>query len=381
MTAFGRSHMVRRMRIGVPKEIKADEKRVAMTPSGVAVLVSHGHQVVVERSAGVGSGIPDRDYGVAGAALTSASEVWRRAEMIVKVKEPLASEYRFLRPDLIVFTYLHLAASRSLARELARRGVAAIAYETIQLDDGSLPLLAPMSEIAGRLAVQVGAWCLESQNGGSGVLLSGASGVRPANVVVLGGGIAGSNACQVAVGMGARVAVIERAPTRLRYLHDILDGHLTTLMSNRANIEEEVRSADLVIGTVLVAGAKAPRLISRKMVRTMRPGSAIVDVSIDQGGCVETARPTTHRKPIYVEERVVHYAVTNMPGIVPHTSTFALTNATFQYALALADRGLPRALSEDPALRRGVNVLGGKITHAGVAEALGMTHTAVEEIV
>ena len=380
MTAFRRSRMVPRMRIGVPKEIKADEKRVALTPSGVAALVSHGHRVFVERTAGVGSGIPDRAYGVAGAVLASATEVWRRADMILKVKEPLPSEYHYLRADLILFTYLHLAAGHALARELARRGVAAIAYETIQLDDGSLPLLAPMSEIAGRLAVQVGAWCLESQNGGSGVLLSGASGVRPANVVVLGGGIAGSNACQVAVGMGARVAVIEREPTRLRYLHDILGGHLTTLMSNRANIEAEVRSADLVIGTVLVAGAKAPRLISRKMVRAMRPGSAIVDVSIDQGGCVETARPTTHRKPIYIEERVVHYAVTNMPGIVPHTSTFALTNATFQYALALANRGLAQALSEDPALRRGVNVLRGKITHAGVAEALGLAHTAVEEL-
>jgi alanine dehydrogenase len=300
--------------------------------------------------------------------------------MVLKVKEPLPSEYRLLRPDLILFTYLHLATSRPLTRELSRRGVAAIAYETIQLDDGSLPLLAPMSEIAGRLAVQVGAWCLESQNGGSGVLLSGASGVRPANVVVLGAGIAGTNACQVAVGMGARVAVIERDPKRLRYLHDILGGHLTTLMSNRANIEAEVRAADVVIGTVLVAGAKAPRLITRKMVRSMRPGSAIVDVSIDQGGCVETARPTTHRKPIYLAERVVHYAVTNMPGIVPHTSTFALTNATFQYALTVANRGLARALLDDPALRRGVNVMRGKITHAGVAEALAMAHTAVEEM-
>ena len=368
------------MRIGVPKEIKADEKRVAITPSGVAALVSHGHQVVIERGAGIGSGIPDRAYGVAGAALTSAAEVWRRADMILKVKEPLPSEYRYLHPDLILFTYLHLAASRPLTRELARRGVTAIAYETIQLDDGSLPLLAPMSEIAGRLAVQVGAWCLESQHGGSGVLLSGASGVRPASVVILGAGIAGTNACQVAVGMGARVAVIERDPKRLRYAHDILGGHLTTLMSNRANIEAEVRGADVVIGTVLVAGAKAPRLVTRKMVRSMRPGSVIVDVSIDQGGCVETARPTTHRRPIYIDERVVHYAVTNMPGIVPHTSTFALTNATFQYALALADRGLARALADDPALSRGVNVMRGNVTHAGVAEALGMTPSKVDEL-
>jgi alanine dehydrogenase len=368
------------MRIGVPKEIKAEEKRVAITPSGVAALVSHGHPVFVERGAGRGSGIGDREYGVAGATITTAAEVWRRAEMVIKVKEPLPEEFRSLRPGLILFTYLHLASSRTLTRELMRRGVTAIAYETIQLEDGSLPLLAPMSEIAGRLAVQVGAWCLEAQHGGSGVLLSGASGVRPGKVVVLGAGIAGSNSCQIAVGMGAQVSVIERNPNRLRYLHDVLGGHLTTLMSNRANIEEEVRDADLVIGTVLIAGAKAPRLITRKMVRSMRPGSAIVDVSIDQGGCVETARPTTHRKPIYVEERVVHYAVTNMPGIVPHTSTFALTNATFQYALALANRGVQAALNEDPALRRGVNVMRGKITYAGVAEAFAMSHSDVGEL-
>ncbi len=368
------------MRIGVPKEIKAEEKRVAITPSGVAALVSHDHPVLIERGAGLGSGITDREFRQAGATITTAREVWRRAEMVMKVKEPLPVEYRYLRPDLILFTYLHLATSRGLTRELARRGVVAIAYETIQIEDGSLPLLAPMSEIAGRLAVQVGAWCLESQHGGSGVLLSGASGVRPATVMVLGAGIAGSNACQIAIGMGAHVSVIERNPNRLRYLHDILGGHLTTLMSNRANIEEEVRSADRVIGPVLIAGAKAPRLITRRMVRSMRPGSAIVDVSIDQGGCVETARPTTHRHPIYIEERVVHYAVTNMPGIVPHTSTFALTNATFQYALALATRGLHRALLEDPALRRGINVMRGKITHQAVAEAFGMTYVPVEQL-
>ena len=368
------------MRIGIPKEIKVDEKRVAITPSGVTALRAQGHPVLIERGAGLGSGISDAEFRRAGATITGAREVWKGAEMVLKVKEPLPSEYHYLRPGLILFTYLHLATSRSLTRALARRGVTAIAYETIQLEDGSLPLLAPMSEVAGRLAVQVGAWCLEAQNGGSGVLLSGASGVRPAKVVVLGAGIAGSNACQIAIGMGAHVSVVERNPNRLRYLHDILGGHLTTLMSNRANIEEEVRDADLVIGTVLIAGAKAPRLITRRMVRSMRPGSAIVDVSIDQGGCVETIRPTTHRRPIYVAERVVHYAVTNMPGIVPHTSTFALTNATFQYALALAGRGLQRALDEDAALRRGVNVMHGKITHAGVADAFGMTHTPVDEL-
>ena len=368
------------MRIGVPKEIKAEEKRVAITPSGVAALRAQGHQVTVERGAGLGSGITDLQFRRAGARIAAGRETWARAEMVIKVKEPLPSEYRWLRDDLILFTYLHLASSRSLTRALMRSGVTGVAYETIQLDDGSLPLLAPMSEVAGRLAVQVGAWCLEAQNGGSGVLLSGASGVRPGKVVVLGGGIAGGNACQIAVGMGAQVSVIERNPNRLRYLHDVLGGQLTTLMSNRANIEEEVREADLVIGTVLIAGAKAPRLVTRRMVRSMRPGSAIVDVSIDQGGCVETARPTSHRHPIYVEERVVHYAVTNMPGIVPHTSTYALTNATLQYALALANRGFRHAVLEDAALRRGVNVRHGKITHQAVAEAFALPYVPVEEL-
>lgn len=360
------------MRIGVPREIKAEEQRVAITPSGVAALAAEGHQVWVERGAGAGSGIPDAAMRRAGARLAAAREVWARAEMVLKVKEPLPSEYRYLRPDLILFTYLHLASSRTLTRALMRSGCTAVAYETIQLADGSLPLLAPMSEVAGRLAVQVGASCLEAQRGGSGVLLSGASGVRPGKVVVLGAGIAGSNACQVAVGMGAQVSVIETNPNRLRYLHDVLGGHLTTLMSNHANIAAEVRDADLVIGTVLIPGAKAPRLVTRRMVRTMRPGSAIVDVSIDQGGCVETARPTTHRRPTYLAERVVHYAVTNMPGIVPHTSTYALTNATLGYALALAGRGLARAVAADPALARGVNVMRGRITHAGVASAFGL---------
>jgi alanine dehydrogenase len=363
------------MRIGVPREIKAEEKRVAITPSGVAALTSHGHGVLIERGAGLGSGISDQEFRQAGATIASAREVWRRADMIMKVKEPLPSEYRHLRPGLILFTYLHLASSRPLTRELVRRGVTAIAYETIQIEDGSLPLLAPMSEIAGRLAVQVGAWCLEAQHGGSGVLLSGASGVRPAKVVVLGAGIAGSNACQIAAGVGAHVSVIERNPNRLRYLHDILGGHLTTLMSNRANIEEEVRSADLVIGTVLIAGAKAPRLITRRMVRSMRPGSAIVDVSIDQGGCVATARPTTHDNPTYVVHDVIHYMVANMPGAVPRTSTLALTNATIPYVLRLANNGIEGAIAKDPVFISGVNTYKGTVPHAAVAEALGVPHT------
>ena len=367
------------MIVGIPKEIKSEEKRVAITPSGVAALASHGHRVLVERGAGVGSGIPDRTFRGAGAQIASTRDVWRRSEMILKVKEPLKSEYAYLRSDSILFTYLHLASGKELTRQLLSRKVTALGYETLQLDDGSLPLLAPMSEIAGRLSVQVGGWCLEAQNGGSGVLLSGASGVRPGKVVILGAGIAGSSACRIAVAIGAHVSVIEQNPARMRYLHDILGGHVTTLMSNRINVEEEVSSADLVIGSVLIAGAKAPRLISRKLVRKMRTGSAIVDISIDQGGCIETSHPTTHDRPIYVEEGVVHYAVTNMPAIVPHTSTYALTNSTFQYALAIADKGLKRALADDPALRRAVNTVGGRVAHRGVADAFGLEHVAVEE--
>jgi alanine dehydrogenase len=368
------------MIVGVPKEIKAEENRVAITPSGAAAITAHGHRVLVERGAGLGSGMPDRLYREAGAQMVSASEVWRRADLVLKVKEPLRAEYRHLRPDLLLFTYLHLASNEELTRELLKRRVTGIGYETLELDDGSLPLLAPMSEIAGRLAVQVGAWCLEAQNGGAGVLLSGASGVRPGKVVVLGAGIAGTNACQVAAAMGADVSIIERNPAKLRYLHDLLGGHLTTLMSNRANVEEEVCSADLVIGAVLIPGSKTPRLVSRKLVRSMRPGSAIVDVSIDQGGCVATSRPTTHDRPIYIAEKVVHYAVTNMPAIVPHTSTYALTNSTLEYALALADKGLRKALEDDPALGRAVNTLRGSVTHRGVADAFGMEHAPVEAL-
>jgi alanine dehydrogenase len=369
------------MIVGVPKEIKAEEKRVALTPAGVAAMTAHGHRVIIERGAGVGSSIPDGAYRSAGARIASATEVWGSAEMVLKVKEPLPREYALLREDLILFTYLHLASNARLTRELLKRRVRAVGYETVQLDDGSLPLLVPMSEIAGRLSAQVGAWCLEAQNGGRGVLLGGASGVRPGKVVVLGAGIAGSNACQVAVAMGAHVSVLDVNPARLRYLHDILGGHLTTVMSNRANIEEEVRGADLIIGAVLIPGAKAPRLITRRLVRIMQPGSAIVDISIDQGGCAETSHPTTHRRPIYVVDGVVHYAVTNMPAIVPHTSTYALTNATLHYAIALADRGLEKAIKQEPPLCRGVNTLEGQVTHEGVATAFGFPHRPVEDLV
>jgi alanine dehydrogenase len=369
------------MRIGVPKEIKEEENRVALTPSGAGALVAHGHSVLVEHDAGAGSSLPDRLYRDAGAALADAARVWKEAELVLKVKEPLPEEYGHLRPDLVLFTYLHLAANPELTRLLVERRVRALAYETLQLADGTLPLLAPMSEVAGRLAVQAGAWCLQAQNGGRGVLLSGASGVRPAKVVIVGAGIAGMNACRVAVGVGAHVSILDIDPAKLRYVHDILGGHVTTVMSNRANIEEEVTAADLVIGCVLVPGARAPRLISRDLVGAMRPGAALVDVAIDQGGCAATSRPTTHARPTYIEQGVVHYAVANMPAAVPHTATYALTNATLSYALEVADQGFAAALHRSPALRRACNVLGGQVTHPGVAEAIGVAPSPPERLI
>jgi len=358
------------MDIGVPKEIKAEEKRVALTPAGTAALVAHGHRVFLEHGAGEGSGLPDARYVAAGAQVCAdADETWARSQLVLKVKEPVGPELARLRPDLTLFTYLHLAASEELTRALQKSGVTAFAYETVQLDDGSLPLLAPMSEVAGRLSVQVGAWCLQHQNGGRGVLLSGASGVRPGKVVILGAGIAGTSACQVAVGVGADVSILDVNPTRLRYVHDILGGHVTTVMSNRANVEEEVLAADLVIGSVLIPGARAPKLLSRQVVAAMRPGAALVDISIDQGGTADTSRPTTHVDPIYVEAGVVHYCVTNMPGMVPHTSTHALTNVTLGFALQLADHGVDGVLSQSAPLARALNVRGGKIVHKAVAEA------------
>jgi alanine dehydrogenase len=367
--------------VGIPKEIKEEENRVAVTPTGVAAFVSHGHKVLIERGAGLGSGILDRSYAGAGARVVdSAAEVWREAQLLIKVKEPLPSEFQWLRSDLILFTYLHLAANETLIRILCEKKTAGVAYETIQLDDGSLPLLTPMSEIAGRLAVQVGAWCLQAENGGRGILLGGASGVRPGKVVILGAGISGCTACQVAVGMGAYVSILDINPTKLRYVHDILSGHVTTLMSNRANLEEEVVDADLVIGAVLIPGAKAPKLVTRPLVRLMKPGAAFVDISIDQGGVSETSRSTTHHNPIYVDEEVVHYCVTNMPAIVPYTSTYALTNATLSYGLEIADKGLQRALKEDPALAKGLNTYQGKVTHQGVAAAFGLKAAPVEEV-
>ncbi len=369
------------MVVGVPRERKVEENRVALTPAGAAAFMAHGHQVVVERNAGRGSHITNRAYTATGATVVDrAQDVWARADLVMKVKEPIADEFDWLRPDQMLFTYLHLAAQPELTRTLCERKVAAIGYETIQLDDGSLPLLTPMSEIAGRLSLQVGAWCLQAEHGGRGVLLGGASGVRPGKVVVLGAGTVGTAACQVAAGMGAYVSVLDVNPARLRYIHDILGGRLTTLMSNQANLEEEVVDADLLVGSVLITGDRTPMLLPRDRIRQMKRGAAIVDVSIDQGGFAETSRPTTHRDPVYVEERVVHYCVTNMPALVPHTATHALTNATLSYGLALADKGLRRAMRESRSLARGLNVCAGQVTHAGVASALGMPQTPVDEV-
>jgi len=361
------------MFVGVPTEIKADERRVSLTPAGVAAFRSHGHRVVVQRGAGVGSGFSDKDYREAGATIADgAPAVWKRADMILKVKEPQQAEFRFFRPGLIIFTYLHLAAEPQLARALLKSEVAGLGYETIELEDRSLPLLAPMSEVAGRIAIQVGAWCLQARNGGRGVLLSGAPGVRSGRVAVIGGGIAGLNACRVAAGVGAEVSILDNNPIRLRYLNDILGGSAMTVMSTRATLEEEISAADLVIGSVLVAGARTPRLISSKMVSKMKPGAVLVDLSIDQGGISETSKPTTHENPIYVVHGVVHYCVTNMPAMVPHTSTYALTNATLIYALEIADHGVLDAGRRNRAIRQGLNTYGGHIAHTAVAEALGM---------
>jgi alanine dehydrogenase len=366
------------MVIGVPKEIKTEENRVAVTPTGVAGFIARNHKVLIQKGAGLGSGLSDRAYEASGATIVgSAKEVWEPADLIMKVKEPQESEYPLMRSGLILFTYLHLAANESVTRALLERKVTAIAYETIQLDDGSLPLLTPMSEIAGRLSIQVGAWCLQAENGGRGILLGGASGVRPGHVVILGAGISGTAACQVAAGLGAHVRILDTIPAKLRYVHDILGGHVTTLMSNRANVEEAVIDADLVIGSVLIPGAQAPKLIPRTLVRRMKPGAAFVDISIDQGGCAETSRPTNHRTPIYVEEEVVHYCVTNMPAIVPNTSTYALTNSTLSYGLELANRGFPQALMRNKALAKGLNTYGGEITYEGVANAFNLPWTPV----
>jgi alanine dehydrogenase len=358
--------------IGVPKEIKDNETRVGCVPSMISALRERGHEVLVEAQAGVGSSIPDNEYAEAGAIIVNgAVEVWGKSDLIVKVKEPQPSEYEFFRRGLLLFTYLHLAPLPELTEALVRSRVNSVAYETIREQDNSLPLLTPMSEVAGRMAVQVGAQYLERPNGGRGILLGGIPGVAPANVVVIGGGIVGHNAAKMACGLGANVTMIDRNLNRLRELDDIYSNSIRTLASNTYTIREAVRQADLVIGAVLIPGASAPKLVRREMISQMKPGSVIVDVAIDQGGCVETAHPTTHTDPVYYVDGVLHYCVSNMPAAVPHTSTFGLTNATTPYVLLLADKGLERACEENDAIRQGVNTYEGEITYAAVAESQG----------
>ena len=365
------------MIIGIPKEIKTLENRVSMTPGAVESLVRRGNKVLVEAGAGVGSGLSDEEYSTAGATMVSAQEAWG-ADMVIKVKEPLESEYKYLRKGLLLFTYLHLAAAESLTHALLDSGTTSIAYETVQTADGALPLLTPMSEVAGRMATQVGARYLEKSQGGRGVLLGGVPGVPPAFVLVIGGGVVGTNAARIAMGMGARCMILDLSHKRLQYLDDIFGGRLITMASTEPNIREAVRRADLVVGAVLVPGAKAPKLVTRDMLSTMKEGAVIVDVAVDQGGCVETIHPTTHDNPTYEVEGVVHYGVANMPGAVPRTSTFALVNQTLPYAMRLAQKGLD-ALRDDPALALGLNTLDGKLTCPAVGEAFGLEAVTPQE--
>ncbi|HET7571388.1 MAG TPA: alanine dehydrogenase [Gaiellaceae bacterium] len=368
------------MRIGVAKEIKTDEYRVALTPAGARELVQRGHEVLVETTAGDGSALTDADYERAGAQIRSVDEVWAEAELLLKVKEPIEPEYARLREGLTLFTYLHIAADEPLTRALVESGIAAVAYETVETDDRRLPLLAPMSEIAGRLAPQAAAHFLEKPLGGRGVLLGGVPGVAAGRVVVLGGGIVGYNAAIIALGLGAQVTILERSIDRMRHLDEILSGRVSLLMSSSLQVEESIARADVVIGAVLIPGARAPKLISREMLAHMQPGAVIVDVAIDQGGCVETAHATTHSDPVYEVDGVVHYCVANMPGGVPITSTKALTNATLPYVEAIADRGLAGAVARDRSLVRGVNVLAGKVTYQAVAEAHDLDFTPIEDV-
>lgn len=369
------------MIIGIPKEIKDKEYRVAITSAAVDALAKAGHKVIIEKNAGIGSGISDQEYSNAGAEIVAAAhEVFKQAALIVKVKEPLPQEYPLLRKDQILFTYLHLAPVPELTAALMKSGAIAIAYETVELPDGSLPLLTPMSEVAGKVAVQVGAYYLMKAHGGSGILLGGVPGVEKGRVVIIGGGVVGTNAAKVAVGLGAKVVIINRSLERLRYLDDIFGDNVETMASNSYNIEKAVTEADLVIGAVLInSGAKAPHLVTRDMVSKMKKGSVIVDVSVDQGGCVETIKPTSHSNPVYEIDGVIHYGVTNMPGAVPRTSTFALTNATLPYVLKLANLGM-ETLKKDPALAKGVNVFKGKITCKAVADSVGENWTPLEKL-
>jgi alanine dehydrogenase len=368
------------VRIGVAKEIKTDEYRVALTPAGARELVERGHEVVVETEAGEGSAFPDSAYEAAGARIAPVDDVWAEAELLLKVKEPIEAEYGRLRDGLVLFTYLHIAADEPLTRALIDSGITAVAYETVETDQRALPLLAPMSEIAGRLAAQAGAYFLEKPLGGRGLLLGGVPGVAPGRVVVIGGGIVGYNAAVIALGLGANVTILERSIDRMRHLDEILSGRVSLVMSSRLQIEESVQDADVVIGAVLIPGALAPKLLTREMVSGMKDGAVFADVAIDQGGCSETSRPTTHTEPVYTVEGVTHYCVANMPGAVPITSTKALTNATLPYVEAVAEHGLAEAVARDPALARGVNVLDGKITYEAVAEAHDLDYAPLEDV-
>ncbi|QQY80138.1 alanine dehydrogenase [Keratinibaculum paraultunense] len=370
------------MIIGVPKEIKEQESRVALTPAGVDAFVRAGHKVLVETNAGIEVGFTDEEYAAQGAEIVpEAAKVWEQADMILKVKEPLKSEYKYFRKDLVIFTYLHLAAEEELTKALVESGAIAIAYETVQNPDGSLPLLTPMSEVAGRMAIQQGSIYLEKTRGGKGLLIDGVPGVPPAHVVIVGAGTVGTGAIRRAIGLGARVTVLDINVDRLRYLGEVFMGRLETLYSNNYNLTQAVKTADLVVGSVLIPGAKAPKLVTEEMVKQMEPGSVIVDVAIDQGGCVETIdHPTTHADPIFVKHGVIHYAVANIPGAVPRTSTLALTNVTLQYALRIANKGWKQALIDDKPLRKGANVIDGKIVYKSVADAFDMPYTPVEEV-
>src|SRR6476646_2446523 len=361
------------MKIGVPKEIKTNENRIALVPAGAESLVAAGHSVLIETGGGLGSGFTDEDYTSVGAKIApDAATVWKDSEMIMKVKEPIKVEWPHMRKDQLIFTYFHFAADEELTKAHLASGAVCVAYETVEMPNRDLPLLIPMSEVAGRMAVQEGAKYLEKLYGGRGVLLGGVPGVAPAKVVILGGGIVGINAAKMAAGMGAKVTILDLSLERLRYLSDVMPANCVLIHSNRHNILEQIETADLVVGAVLIPGAKAPKLIRRDDLKRMQPGSVIVDVAIDQGGCVETMKPTTHENPTYVVDGVIHYGVANMPGGVPRTSTLALTNATFPYALKLANKGWKTALRQNPALLKGLNVTEGKVTYAGVAEAFGM---------
>jgi alanine dehydrogenase len=367
------------MRIGVAKEIKSDEYRVALTPAGALELINHGHEVAIETGAGAGSAFPDDAYTGVGAQIVSVDDVWGSSDMVLKVKEPIASEYKRLRENLILFTYLHIAADKPLTEALIDSGITAIAYETVEVGR-SLPLLAPMSEVAGRLAPQAGAYFLEKPLGGRGLLLGGVPGVAPGKVVIVGGGVVGYNSAIVALCLGAQVTILERSIDRMRHLEEVLSGRVSLLMSSSLQVAASVEDADLVIGAVLVPGALAPKLVTREMISRMKAGAVVVDVAIDQGGCFETSHATTHAEPVYVVDGVTHYCVANMPGGVPITSTKALTNATLPYVEAIANKGVATAVANDPALAKGVNVIGGKVTYQAVAEAHGFDYTPLADV-